>query len=802
MLFRIMLLWIFLCTGAKFSFGQQRKIDSLNKVIANFKKHDTLKLKLMGEVADLVLSTNPKKGLQLVKEIQVIAAKINFPKYIVSGMLLEGKYYFISYKLDSALYFFEKAKAYATSLNNKTFVARSNTAIASVLLMKGKPTEAIALYEDCIKVFAAEKNYEVLGPTLVNLTNAYNFSGDRSMALKTALESLTINKKTTNTNAISTSNYLIGSLYGISGQYKDAIKYHQGYVATQIELGNIENTCAGYIGVANDYKLLQKNDSSNIIYGIALKIAKENNLVVLENKINNNLIKLNEDSKKNDATITELTRLSKYYADNGMENEKGSVLCKLGLAITNASSDYFTQNGLDISKKNEIAIAYIDEAAAIANKAKNFPLSTEVSQGYALIYENQQNFIKAYESYKKYIILRDSSTSENNQIAINRVTQEYYFSKKEDSLKLTQANTDASLQQQSFLNKQQQQNILLQDKELLLNKQKLFSNNQQLVMLGKDKELQHLAYLKTQADLQTEQFLKTENQKQLTIVQKESLLQSSLLKTLSQENELNKLKKRQLLFYGIAALATLLFSSLYLYNRNKTKQTQLKLELEKKEAEFQHSLADVSMSALRSQMNPHFIFNCLNSIKLYTTQNDTVAAADYLTKFSKLIRMALENSRNETVTLNAELESLELYIQMEAMRFKEKLKYSITIDKNVDSSFIEIPPMLLQPYVENAIWHGLMHKEEGGRIDVGVQIMQNENTLAITIKDNGVGREKAAQLKSKTATSHKSYGTKVTGERLDLINQIYKTGASVVTEDVEENGIIAGTLVTIKIPFE
>ena len=162
MLFRIMLLWIFLCTGAKFSFGQQRKIDSLNKVIANFKKHDTLKLKLMGEVADLVLSTNPKKGLQLVKEIQVIAAKVNFPKYIVSGMLLEGKYYFISYKLDSALYFFEKAKAYATSLNNKTFVARSNTAIASVLLMKGKPTEAIALYEDCIKVFAAEKNYEVL----------------------------------------------------------------------------------------------------------------------------------------------------------------------------------------------------------------------------------------------------------------------------------------------------------------------------------------------------------------------------------------------------------------------------------------------------------------------------------------------------------------------------------------------------------------------------------------------------------------------------------------------------------------
>jgi LytS/YehU family sensor histidine kinase len=376
------------------------------------------------------------------------------------------------------------------------------------------------------------------------------------------------------------------------------------------------------------------------------------------------------------------------------------------------------------------------------------------------------------------------------------------LTKKEAYLTLQKAESEAAISKQLFLNKTQQQNILLQNNELLLNKQTLFANQQQFTLLNKDKELQHLAYLKTEADLQTEQLLKTEKEKQLTIVQKEKLLQSSQVKSLSQENELNKLKQRQLLFYGIAGLGTLLFAGLYLFNRNQAKQAQLKVELEKKEAEFQRSLADVSMSALRSQMNPHFIFNCLNSIKLYTTQNDNVAAANYLTKFSKLIRMALENSRSETVTLDAELQSLELYIQMEAMRFKEKLKYSISIDKNVDSSFIEIPPMLLQPYVENAIWHGLMHKEEGGQIDVGVQVLPNEHILSITVKDNGVGREKAAQLKSKSATSHKSYGTKVTGERLDLINQIYKTGASVTTEDLTSNGEVTGTLVTIKIPFE
>jgi LytS/YehU family sensor histidine kinase len=164
--------------------------------------------------------------------------------------------------------------------------------------------------------------------------------------------------------------------------------------------------------------------------------------------------------------------------------------------------------------------------------------------------------------------------------------------------------------------------------------------------------------------------------------------------------------------------------------------------------------------------------------------------------------LALENSRSETITLAAELEALELYIEMEAMRFKDKLKYTIDINENVDSEFIEISPLLLQPYVENAIWHGLMHKEEGGYINIHVSLVPQKQILVITIKDNGVGREKSAELKSKTALVQKSFGTKVTRERLDLINQIYKTGASVVTDDVIENSVVAGTLVTIKIPFE
>ena len=246
---------------------------------------------------------------------------------------------------------------------------------------------------------------------------------------------------------------------------------------------------------------------------------------------------------------------------------------------------------------------------------------------------------------------------------------------------------------------------------------------------------------------------------------------------------------------NIATLTASKLGALQANQRTQKKQQELLVT--------NQQLETAKLEALRSQMNPHFIFNCLNSIKLYTAQNNTEAAGIYLTKFSKLIRMALENSRSETITLQAELEALELYIELEAMRFKDKLKYTITVDKTVDSTFIDIPPLLLQPFVENAIWHGLMHKETGGLITINVVNITSQNLLQITIKDNGVGRQKSEQLRGKSTTKHKSQGTKVTAERIALINKIYKTNASVTTIDVlDNNNYVDGTLVTIKIPIE
>jgi sensor histidine kinase YesM len=229
-------------------------------------------------------------------------------------------------------------------------------------------------------------------------------------------------------------------------------------------------------------------------------------------------------------------------------------------------------------------------------------------------------------------------------------------------------------------------------------------------------------------------------------------------------------------------------------SRQLEQQHAIQLELA-----FEQKLAEMEMTALRAQMNPHFIFNCLNSIKLYTTDNDATKASAYLTKFSRLIRLVLENSRSERVPLKNELEALELYLEMEAMRFKDKLNFEICTPEELDTEGIEIPPLLLQPYVENAIWHGLMHKKEGGRVQIDVMQVETDR-LRITITDNGIGRAKAASLKSKSATAAKSFGMKVTGQRIALINQMYQSDTNVQVHDlVDAEDRAAGTEVILEI---
>ncbi|MNK50296.1 Sensor histidine kinase YpdA [compost metagenome] len=247
--------------------------------------------------------------------------------------------------------------------------------------------------------------------------------------------------------------------------------------------------------------------------------------------------------------------------------------------------------------------------------------------------------------------------------------------------------------------------------------------------------------------------------------------------------------------YDLITLAfvvdTILFLTALAYKDRLDELERINLKI--KNTENEHKI-------LRLQMNPHFIFNCLNSINLYIEQNDSSLASDYLSKFSQLMRLSLVHSRKEKIVLTEEITALKLYLEMESMRFKGKLNYVFDIDDNVDADFIEIPPMLIQPYIENAIWHGLMHKKQGGKISIKISQDFTSQTLNITIEDNGIGRAKAGELNSKAAEKDKSYGTLITSERIAVFNKKFNANTQVHIEDLyNENKEASGTLVSINL---
>jgi LytS/YehU family sensor histidine kinase len=207
-----------------------------------------------------------------------------------------------------------------------------------------------------------------------------------------------------------------------------------------------------------------------------------------------------------------------------------------------------------------------------------------------------------------------------------------------------------------------------------------------------------------------------------------------------------------LTWWFITIVAIVISMAAYWLYRNRVEQIKKKQRLK---SEYEKKLANVEMSALLAQMNPHFLL--IASIQLIVTSSamNQRKRLNTLNNFARLMRLILQNSRSNYINLKDELEALDLYMQMESLRFKNKFSYSIAVDENVETSSIVIPPMLIQPYVENAIWHGLMHKTNGMEGLVKINISKNADDLLCVIEDNGIGRKKAAELKEQKQKNHK-----------------------------------------------
>jgi len=289
------------------------------------------------------------------------------------------------------------------------------------------------------------------------------------------------------------------------------------------------------------------------------------------------------------------------------------------------------------------------------------------------------------------------------------------------------------------------------------------------------------------------EMMKKEKQIQEIQLQKQTLLKNILIGSIL-----------FLIVLAVIVFRNAMLSRKYEARRRELAENELriqKLESEKSRAELLQQTSELEMKALRAQMNPHFIFNCLNSINLFIIRNDAGKAADYLTKFAKLIRMVLEKSGKPFILLEEELNCLQLYMDLEAIRFENPFTYEINLHL-IDSTLVMIPSLLIQPFVENAIWHGLYPNEDhAGKITINMNL--ENDILHCKISDNGIGMEKSAALKGNNKGKKKSFGIEVTRQRLQLADPMHSEVFGVSFEDLRNGaGENAGTCVCIDIPVK
>lgn len=243
-------------------------------------------------------------------------------------------------------------------------------------------------------------------------------------------------------------------------------------------------------------------------------------------------------------------------------------------------------------------------------------------------------------------------------------------------------------------------------------------------------------------------------------------------------------KRQQLIIYSlILGLILLLVTAYFMYKF--IKQQKLANNL-------------LALKSLRSQMNPHFIFNALNSVNSFIALNDERTANKYLSDFSHLMRAVLENSEEDFIPLSKEIELLQHYTKLEHFRFQDKFDYIITVDESININEFQIPPMLLQPYIENAVWHGLRYKTEKGHLNINI-VQQNKTEITITITDDGIGRKRSKALKTENQQKQNSKGMGNIKKRVAILNEMYKDKVTVAVSDFQ-NTQDAGTkvIVTLK----
>lgn len=277
-----------------------------------------------------------------------------------------------------------------------------------------------------------------------------------------------------------------------------------------------------------------------------------------------------------------------------------------------------------------------------------------------------------------------------------------------------------------------------------------------------------------------------EKDKRIALLVREKELDEDRINLLVQQKRDQEeiLARQQQINFFLVIVAALLFLGIFLLIRgNRQRKIANKL---------------LAIRSLRSQMNPHFIFNSLNSVNSFISQSDEKSANKYLSEFSRLMRMVLHNSKEDFVPLDSELEILDRYLKLEHLRFGDHFDYVFEVDPAIEAGNISVPPMLFQPFIENAIWHGLRYLERDGHLKV--VFIGDNGLISVVIEDNGIGRARSEEMKTANQSMKKSQGIRNTNDRVRLLNEVHHAGINVIIGNLNDDADYPGTRVEITIP--
>ncbi len=607
---------------------------------------------------------------------------------------------------------------------------------------------------------------------LNQLASAYQESNPKLLK-EYAEKALVISEKIDFTLAKGTALLNLGNSSIISGNYPQSLTHFQNAQLlfekelqeqpADLELKNGLARAYGSMGIVfseqNNYAKALQNHLK------AVKLYEETNQELKVAQVSNNIGVVYQ-SQNQDFKALE-------YFLKGFKIQEKNKLSSSGITATNIGKIYFKQeNYLEALKYFQLA----------QDRFEQYPDARgygELFTHFGRYYQSQNQFAQAILSFEKALFEFDKIDDK-----FGSTDTYYYFGQ----FYLAQGNYPKALQHtQQSLAYAKELGLLesIQNAELALSM--IYEK------LGQtDESFKHFKlYAVAKDSLQNQENIRQMVQTELNFEfhKKESDLQKEQEKKEIIYQEQIKRHRLEIIFSILFVI--LAFGIVFLiYNR-----LQLKRNLT-----LQKELAEYEQKALHLQMNPHFVFNCLGSISSFIVQNGTDSAIKYLAKFSKLMRLTLEYSKESLIPIDKEIESLQNYLELEQLRFNQVFDFKITKSVEIEDD-LALPPLLLQPFVENAIIHGLIPKQEKGMITIDFKL--EKESLVCSIFDDGIGFDQSKQLKEQSVAIHKSMALDITKKRLEMMESATQKKSFVtINEVVDEIGLIKGTKVVLHLPIQ